>query len=77
MLPPHRSPDHHATRTASTLWLTHDHIAATLITRRQSKLSQTPPKIARIETEAVSRNPLCKIRTNFINLELKFGIESA
>jgi hypothetical protein len=77
ILPPHRSPDHRATRTASTLWPTHDCIAPTLRTRRQSKPSRTPPRRARIETEAMSRNPLCKIRTNFFDLELKLGIESA
>jgi hypothetical protein len=76
MLPPHWSPDHRATRTASTLWPTHDRIEPTLRTHRQSKPSQTPPWTARIETEVVSRNPLCKIQMNFVDLELKLGIES-
>jgi hypothetical protein len=74
---PHKSPDHRATHTASTLWPTHDRITPTMKTRRQSKLSWTPPWTARIETEAVSRNPRCKIRTNFVDLELKLGIQSA
>jgi hypothetical protein len=75
--PPHWSPDHRATRTPSTLWLTRDCIAPTLRTQRQSKPSRTPTQTERIKTEVVSRNPLCKIRTNFINFELKLRIESA
>jgi hypothetical protein len=73
----HQSPNHHATRTASTLGPTHGRIAHMLRTQRQSEPSRTPARIARIRTETVSRNPLCKIRANFIDLELKLRIESA
>jgi hypothetical protein len=73
----HRSLDHHATYTALTLWPTHDRVTSTLRTRRRSEQSRTPSRTTRIRIKTVSRNPFCKIRINFIDLELKLEIESA
>jgi hypothetical protein len=73
----HRLPDHGATRTTLTMLLTRDLIAPTLRAQRRSEPSRTPPRTARIGTETASRNPFCKIRTNFVDLELELKIESA